>query len=329
MTSTSQDAAVPTRIAATVVSYNRRDLLRRTLASLQAQTRAVDLVIVVDNGSSDGAVEMMRNEFPHVAVFQTSRNLGGAGGFAWGIELAAALGYDAAWVMDDDAFPMPDALERSVGDESLMSKSGVGFVASIPVTEDLELGSSNYPTTEGSFPKQFSAARRGYLAVKRATFVGALVNLHRAKHVGLPNPDFFIWGDDTDFTGRLSHRYGAMARLDSFIVHESPAMHAMATRQGVGWKYRYLVRNSLWQMRWTPDSWNRVDKFRQALHASAVEVRYSTSRGAAIRVTAKSWLEGLFAQQNAYPFGSLLAADERARRWVEGRQGGESHQQSG
>ena len=98
------------RVAAVVVTYNRRDLLLESLAAVLAQTRAPDKVIVVDNASEDGTAAAVRDKFPAVHLAELRRNSGGAGGFAGGMALALADGADLIWLMDDDTVPEPGAL---------------------------------------------------------------------------------------------------------------------------------------------------------------------------------------------------------------------------
>lgn len=66
-----------------IVNWKVRDLLRRCLKSVEEQLRLLDSaceIIVVDNASQDGSVEMMRAEFPGVSLIESQTNLGfGAG----------------------------------------------------------------------------------------------------------------------------------------------------------------------------------------------------------------------------------------------------------
>ena len=99
-------------VAVVVVSYNRKELLRDCLTSVCAQVAPQDEVIVIDNGSTDGSPELVRGEFPQATLFETGENLGGSGGFAWGVELAIAKGHSWAGLMDDDGTPAADALDN-------------------------------------------------------------------------------------------------------------------------------------------------------------------------------------------------------------------------
>src|SRR5262249_14617183 len=83
-----------------VPNRNRIDLLRRSLASLRSQAYRDFRPVVVDNGSTDGSVEMVRGEFPECRVIALLENRGFAGAVNLGIrssrsELIALLNNDA------------------------------------------------------------------------------------------------------------------------------------------------------------------------------------------------------------------------------------------
>src|SRR4051812_11370428 len=59
-----------------VVNWNTRNLLRDTLKSVQEETLLSHEVWVVDNGSTDGSQEMVREEFPHVHLIANTDNKG-------------------------------------------------------------------------------------------------------------------------------------------------------------------------------------------------------------------------------------------------------------
>ena len=103
----------PMHVAAVVVTYNRLPLLQQCLQALDAQTAALAAIWVIDNASTDGTEAAVRGmNLPNLIYRHTGRNLGGAGGFAYGVREAALAGYDALWLMDDDTIPEPEALEK-------------------------------------------------------------------------------------------------------------------------------------------------------------------------------------------------------------------------
>ena len=69
----------PPDFSISIVSYNTRDLLRtclETVAARQAESEVTLEVVVADNGSTDGSVAMVREEFPWVRVVETGGNVG-------------------------------------------------------------------------------------------------------------------------------------------------------------------------------------------------------------------------------------------------------------
>ncbi|HTP87822.1 MAG TPA: glycosyltransferase, partial [Bryobacteraceae bacterium] len=78
----------PQRTKASIVipNWNGRELLARYLPSVLAA--GADEVIVVDNGSSDGSPEFLRETFPSVRVLGLSENRGFGGGSNAGVEAA-------------------------------------------------------------------------------------------------------------------------------------------------------------------------------------------------------------------------------------------------
>ncbi|MGH7425259.1 MAG: glycosyltransferase, partial [Candidatus Methylomirabilales bacterium] len=97
------------RVAAVVVTFNRREVLREALNALLSQTVPLT-VLVVDNGSGDSTGRMIEAEFPDVVYLGQADNLGPAGGFAVGVEEALRRGAAWVWLFNDDDRPSPDAL---------------------------------------------------------------------------------------------------------------------------------------------------------------------------------------------------------------------------
>ena len=101
----------PDLVSIVVLSYNRRECLRRTLANVQGLPGGNREVIVVDNNSSDGSVEMVRTEFPEVRLIAMDRNTGVPGGRNVGYR-AARGAYIIS--LDDDVVCPADTIEQTV-----------------------------------------------------------------------------------------------------------------------------------------------------------------------------------------------------------------------
>lgn len=111
-------AAAP-RVAAVIPHWNRRDLLPPLFASLRAQTRPFDEILVADNGSTDDSAAAA--ECAGVRVLRLGRNLGFAAAVNRGVEAVTA---DWVAILNNDVTLEPDWLERLL---DAASQAGVSF----------------------------------------------------------------------------------------------------------------------------------------------------------------------------------------------------------
>ena len=76
------------RASIIVVAWNGEAYLERCLGALVSQVEPDDEIIVVDNGSTDGSVALVRRRYPQVRLIENGRNLGFAGGVNVGVQAA-------------------------------------------------------------------------------------------------------------------------------------------------------------------------------------------------------------------------------------------------
>ncbi|TFD05119.1 glycosyltransferase [Cryobacterium sp. TMT1-66-1] len=292
-------------VAALVVSHNRVELLRRCLSAILVQSPAPDEVILVDNVSTDGSVDMVRNEFPMVTVIESLANLGGAGGFALGIDIAIQRGHSAVWMMDDDAEPTADSLRPLVDIMTFDPSRPPGFVASTVVDANMKLLGHNPPEIVDGFlalPNDANAYQAPY-----ASFVGVLVNLDSAKQTFLPMTDFFIWYDDLEYTSRLSEIAGGVVCRTSLVMHPNTP-----PRQDSGSRLIPLVRNRLWTIRdpLLASVWAKKRALRQLLKRIVLEGCYSRNKFQYIGYLRLALWQGLFSLPSKPVIGEMVAAWE-------------------
>jgi rhamnopyranosyl-N-acetylglucosaminyl-diphospho-decaprenol beta-1,3/1,4-galactofuranosyltransferase len=293
-------------VAAIVVSYNRLELLRRCLAALRLQDGYADEIILVDNGSTDGSPAMVRREFPEVFVFETNENLGGAGGFAWGIEIAIDRGHDAGWLMDDDAEPLPQSLKPLV--DAMNSASGQprpAFTASLVVNAQGLPNEGHLPDVSADPARQLRAAELGGVAVDSASFVGVLIDLIRARKEPLPYMDFFIWLDDAEYTRRLTSDAVGVVIPGSRILH--PEKGNQVDMEG---RLFYYLRNSIWLTKLSSHGNGRIALARRALGMAYFALRQGiAARDKTLwaRSTRRGLMDGLLTRPGVVMPGELIA----------------------
>lgn len=265
--------ATASTVCAIVVTHNRRALLHRCLTALAAQERPVDTTLVVDNASSDGTADLVRDAFPDVELLSLERNVGGAGGFEQGLSWGHRRGYDWLWLMDDDTLALPDTLgalldgaRRAPGKAPLVVCSDVRW-------KDERPHPMNVPQPRWRERGHLAdAAARGLLAVRYATFVSLAVRREAIDRFGLPLADYFLWGDDVEFTARVLRRERGYLVAQSRVYHWTPEPH-----QGAGLdsdRFYYHARNSLRLLRGTSlSAVERLDYGRYYLRTIAGYVR--------------------------------------------------------
>ncbi|GER77360.1 glycosyltransferase [Enterococcus faecium] len=216
-------------VTAVVVTFNRLLFLKECIESLQKQTYKLDKIIIVDNNSSDGTKEFLKkkeqkNEIIYVDL---KENIGGAGGFNKGIaNFYQQTVSDFVWIMDDDTIPNITALEKLIQASDIIKE--FGFLASNVRWVDGSPAKMNVPVIDNrsvwsnrkDWNYFFNENHAGYPKIRRATFVSLLIPRMVVKTIGLPIKDFFIWGDDSEFTERISRKYDSFFVSDSIVIHK-------------------------------------------------------------------------------------------------------------
>ena len=237
------------KVAAVVVTYNRIDLLKQCVEALLKQNYPCD-ILLVNNNSTDGteewAISYSQNH-GSIKYKNTGANLGGAGGFNFGMRWAVEAGYEFVWVMDDDCISYEDTLEELMNADQILD-GNYGWLSSVALWKDKKVCMMNRQKIHESFYTHIELIQYGLVQAKQATFVSLLLNVSTIKKVGLPIKEFYIWGDDIEYTRRIAIRHGEHC----FIVGKSNVLHLMDSNSGSNIaldrkerisRYNYAYRN--------------------------------------------------------------------------------------
>ena len=238
-------------VAAVVVTYNRLELLRQCVEALRAQTTACD-ILIVDNASTDGTANWLASH-PDLHYRNTGSNLGGAGGFNHGMRWAVEADYDYVWVMDDDTLPQSDALEKLLEADSVL-EGNYGWLSSAALWTDGSECKMNRQKLKKSFYEYSPLMKYGLVQAEQATFVSLFLRSETIRRFGLPIKEYYIWGDDLEYTRRIAVRGG----LPCFAAGQSQVVHATKSNFGsdvarddverIG-RYFYAFRNEAYLYR--------------------------------------------------------------------------------
>jgi len=265
-------------VCAIVVTYNRKDLLIECLEALKTQTRPIQGIYLIDNASTDGTPELLLekayiSELPpqnleepwekefiirnltdigdiKLHYVRMHENTGGAGGFYEGVKRGYERGYDWLWLMDDDAEPKEDALGK------LLLNNTEDVLCLCPLIVNKKSNKvQNYHHKKFNFymkdiplsnETNIEHYQNNVFDIKANAFVGPLIKGKAIDFVGFPNSDLFIWGDDTEYTYRISTKGRIVLVGSSVILHkDNQIVQGNKVYKNQVYKIYYYFRNKI------------------------------------------------------------------------------------
>lgn len=255
-------------VCSVVVTYRRKELLREALQGHLSQTRPFDKVLVVDNASNDGTLEMLATEFPHVEVLALPSNEGGASGFYHGVQWACNHQFDWIWLGDDDAIPQPTALEEMIKEVHRQQKQAVvGRIVNPNFTPQIRV-LQFFHENDRFFKKHFHGLEPDNI-VYVANLAGFMINRKRLMEVGNIRLDFFSQCDDLEWSLRISGEDGIAYARNAIIVHKDHVIQLerkvfgrtiTAVDKKSLWKQYYGLRNTIivYKLHHKPYLWHAI-----------------------------------------------------------------------
>lgn len=271
------------KIDVVLVTFNRVKLLRECIDSLLLQKENLSSIFVINNNSSDGTNTFLKKfeDSKIVIVDNLKENIGGAAGFEYGIKRATEKGQgDYVWIMDDDTIPDTNASSALLASAYKLSDK-FGFLCSnVRWTNG---GATNVPHVSSDWPKKIN---EGLVKVEAATFVSVLVPKKNIFNLGCPIGKMQIWGDDTEYTTRLSRYSDSYFVLNSIVTHKT--------------KYN-LMRDTLKNI--APE---RIDRFRSMYRNLIYVKKHYAKKKDVLKMSVGNILTGI---------GALTAKDHKLARF--------------
>lgn len=250
------------RVAAVFATMNRAATAVACVRSLASQTCPPESVVVADNNSSDGtaaALESLSGLPFELILLALPQNVGNAGGVDEAMEAAFARGADAVWILDDDSWPRPDALE------AMLAKPWDPRVVRHALQLDPKTGRFTWPlqVDDGSGGWRMVDAPNemppGDFIRSRIMWTGALLPREAWESTGPVNRGLFIRGEDEEYPWRLEQAgFPQEAVRNAVMDHPGPEniVHWRMLgknfffEQGLAdWKLYYKARNMVWLKR--------------------------------------------------------------------------------
>jgi GT2 family glycosyltransferase len=199
-----------TKITVVVLNWNSYEMTAKCIRSLQATYGPDFEILVVDNGSTDGSVKMLPQEFPRIVVLPQQRNLGFAAGCNVGIRHALANDAEYVLLLNNDTFAAPDFIREMLA--TIESDPRIGAVCpKIYFADEPEMiwyAGADFSLWTGT------AKHRGWKEVDRgqfdrqqeitqATGCAMLVRCSALRDVGLLDEQFWAYAEDLDWSVRF------------------------------------------------------------------------------------------------------------------------------
>lgn len=249
-------SAKEARIACVIVTYNRKEYLKRCLKAVDCQTSKPQTVYIIDNASTDSTLDSVkdwgfydckRNHTNYKYVLN-KKNEGGAGGFYLGMRTAFEdTYYDGFWVMDDDGEPDKECLKELV--KFLPNRD---YIAPMVLSDEDRNTCSFIPNKKYKDVCE-QAGSNGIIESWASPFNGILYSHKLVEKVGYPKKEMFIWGDEINYQIR-AEKAGFHRMTNVKAIHYHPVdrqvsvcneetLHEYVVTVNSNWKLYCLLRN--------------------------------------------------------------------------------------
>jgi GT2 family glycosyltransferase len=304
-------------VASVTVAYNAARGLPQKIDALLRQTRPLQEIIVVDNGSTDGTSTMLRQRYPQVKILTMAENLGMAGAWAAGLAYAALeKRHDWTWTFDDDSVPNDDTLELLLqGWRSLDGLPGeVGMLAPLPIHRETGIGYLPLLWRDGFVRPSADLLGKPIWFADLVIVSGCLVRREVVEKVGLPRADFFMDFFDFEYCLRArSQGYRIAVIMRSRLNHEIGNArkvrlpgYSRLWPDHAPWREYYISRNMTYAGWWLYPS-RRTKQFivRHLLRHAAGVLLFGSHKLVGLKRLVQGFQDGRRAQLGARfrPFG--------------------------
>lgn len=250
------------KVSVIILAWNSARKIEACLASLPAGLTVSHEVIVVDNGSRDRTVAVLRNRYPQVRIIANRKNRGVAPARNQGIRYAQG---EYILILDDDTIVHPGALDRLV--QLLDARPEVGLCG--PKLVDAEgqlcLSCRLFPTLLDKLGRRFPsalthrAARRAELAdwahdtLRPVDYVIGACQLIRRRaldEVGLLDERIFYGPEDVDLCLRMRQAGWQVVYQPAAVVTHAEQRIARSAFSRIGWKHLRGLAYYFWKHRY-------------------------------------------------------------------------------
>ncbi|MDI6869836.1 MAG: glycosyltransferase family 2 protein [Bacillota bacterium] len=243
------DLGQPT-VAIIVLNWNAAVDTLECLSSLVRSEYRNCSIVVVDNGSTDGSIDLIQSRFPQVTILKNSSNLGYAEGNNRGIAYALTKGAQYIWLLNNDTVVDPMALTKLV--EAAETHPQAAFIGSTirfynseviwyggarinwwtGVTEHIGLGQRTLRQTNCEI-----------FSTEYVTGCSLLARSKAIEEIGLLDEKLFLYYEDVDWSIRARRAGWELVQATKSVIWHKVSSSSKSTSNFVAY---YCVRNRLY-----------------------------------------------------------------------------------
>lgn len=208
-------------LSVVIVSFNAKEFLRQCLSSVLKASENIDCeIFVVDNNSADGSAEMVKVEFSQIHLIRNYKNSGYSAANNQAIKLCSG---DYILLLNPDTVIASDTLDSCIGFIRAHTDAGALGVRMVngdgvflpeskralptPLTSFFKITGINLLFRQSAFFNRYYLPQIGSYDNSEIAEVisGAfmLISRNALKTAGLPDEDFFMYGEDIDLSYRI------------------------------------------------------------------------------------------------------------------------------
>ncbi len=229
-----------------ILNYNLTDYAIACVQSLRKSMYPALDILVVDNASTDGAVQRMSAALGGVAIRPTGSNLGYTGGINAGVRWAMESRPDYILVLNPDTEVQADFLEQLVGGMEAFPSAAVacGTIYKSHARDEVWYAGGRMIPWRGLAVHERKGDRLqpGQLRAPRlVTFVTGCMALYRASAlpaIGPQDERFFLYLDDIEMSARIARKGYGLLYVPKSVIH-----HHVQGEEENPFKVYYSVRN--------------------------------------------------------------------------------------
>ena len=227
-------------IAVVIVTFNRIEELKKTIAAIHEQGIEYTNIYVINNNSQDKTKEVLEFHYPDVKTIHLQANIASAGGFAKGMEIAYNQGYDWIWLFNDDSRPVKGTLESFI---SYLNNDKVYDIGLLKIANKNNKNKAVLLYWEGVRKPVYVDISDELIKTDLITFDGCIISRKLIETIGYCDPLYFMGTYEFDYCLKAKDAGFGIYTLPNGLIEDGKLGGVDGTPP---WRQYYNTRNHLW-----------------------------------------------------------------------------------